>query len=67
MHGENLNKDSFLIREQFDISDLEQIKYESKGMSINGIISLLTVILLKSGVRTVNHEGRGRQVIDKLN
>ena len=58
MHGENLNKDSFLIREQFDISDLEQIKYESKGMSINGIISLLTVILLKSGVRTIKHKGR---------
>ena len=30
MHGENLNKDSFLIREQFDISDLEQINQKKE-------------------------------------
>jgi nucleotide-binding universal stress UspA family protein len=55
INGEDLIKDSYLIREQFDISDLEQIKNKSKGMSISGIESLLSVILLKSGVRVISH------------
>lgn len=54
-NGENLNKNSYLIRDQFDITDLEQIRNKSKGMSITGIESLLNVILLKSGVRVRNH------------
>jgi integrase len=61
-NGENLDKHSYLIRDQFDITDLEQIKNKSKGMSISGLESLLSVILLKSGVRTINHSG-GRQEV----
>ena len=54
-NGENLNKNSYLIRDQFDITDLEQIRNKSKGMSIRGIESLLSVILLKAGLRTIDH------------
>jgi len=61
-NGENLHKDSYLIRDQFDITDLEQIKNKSKGMSINGIVSLLSVILLKSGVRIINHYSNRKEV-----
>lgn len=52
-NGESLTKDSYLIREQFDITDLEQIR-KNKGMSLDGIESFLYIILLKSGVRSVN-------------
>jgi integrase len=62
INGEDLNKDSYLIREQFDISDLEQIKNKSKGMSISGIESLLSVILLKSGVRVISHSQNRKEV-----
>jgi integrase len=62
INGEKLNSDSYLIREQFDISDLEQIKIKSKGMTLSGIISLLNVILLKSGVRSASHN-KGRREI----
>lgn len=31
-NGENLNKDSYIIRDQFDIMDLEQIRNKSKGI-----------------------------------
>jgi integrase len=61
-NGEDLNKDSYLIREQFDITDLEQIRNKSKGMSIYGIQSLLSVLLLKSGVRTVRHTQNRKEV-----
>jgi integrase len=54
-NGEDLNKNSYLIRDQFDITDLEQIRNKSKGMSISGIESLLAVLLLKSGVRPITH------------
>jgi len=62
INGENLNKDSYLIREQFDISDLEQIASKSKGMTISGINSFLNILLLKSGVRTIKHTKGRRDV-----
>jgi len=61
-NGEDLNKDSFLIRDQFDITDLEQIRNKSKGMSISGIESLLSVLLLKSGVRPINHTRNRKEI-----
>jgi integrase len=61
-NGENLDKDSYLVRDQFDISDLEQIKNLSKGMSISGIESLLSVILLKSGLRTATHNRNRKEI-----
>jgi len=61
-NGETLNKDSFLIRDQFDITDLEQIRNKSKGMTIHGIQSLLGVLLLKASVRTVIHTQNRKEV-----
>ena len=61
-NGENLNQDSYTIRDQFDITDLEQIRNKSKGMSISGIESLLNVILLKSGVRAINYNRDRKEV-----
>lgn len=61
-NGENLNQDSYTIRDQFDITDLEQIRNKSKGMSIIGIESLLNVILLKSGVRAINYNRDRKEV-----
>lgn len=61
-NGENMNKDSYLIRDQFDITDWEQIRNKSKGMSISGIESLLNVILLKSGVRIRNHNRDRKEI-----
>jgi integrase len=61
-NGEDMNNDSYLIREQFDITYLEQIKNKSKGLSISGIESLLSVLLLKSGVRPLNHSRNRKEV-----
>src|SRR5918994_3641906 len=60
-NGESLTKDSFLIREQFDITDLEQIR-KGKDISIDGIESFLYIILLKSGIRSVNHNRDRKEV-----
>lgn len=55
MNGEILHRDSFLIRDQFDITDIEQIRNRSKGIALNTIRVLIGNILLKSGLITVNH------------
>ena len=54
-NGERLHKDSFLIRAQFDITDIEQIRNKSKGISLNTIKVLVNTILIKSGVKSVDH------------
>lgn len=54
-NGEKLHKDSFLIRDQFDITDIEQICNKSKGIALNTIKVIVHTILIKSGVRTVDH------------
>lgn len=53
-NGEKLHKDSFLIRDQFDITDLEQIRNKSKGITLNTIKVLVNTILIRSGVKSVN-------------
>src|ERR671910_367031 len=60
-NGESLTKDSFLIREQFDITDLEQIR-KGKDISIDGIESFLYIILRKSGVRSENQKRKKKEV-----
>jgi len=62
-NGENLQDKSFLIRDQFDITDLEQIRNRSKGISVNGIGVLLDTLLLKAGVRTIDHTSRNRKEV----
>jgi integrase len=54
-NGEKLNKDSYLIRDQFDITDIEQIRNKSKGIKLNTLRQILSTILIKAGVRTVDH------------
>ena len=54
-NGENLHKNSFLIRDQFDITDLEQIRNKSRGVTLNTLMVLVNNVLIKSGVKTVNH------------
>lgn len=54
-NGEKLHKDSFLIRDQFDITDIEQVRNKSKGITLNTIKVIIHTILVKSGVRTVDH------------
>jgi integrase len=61
-NGEDLNIDSYLIKDQFDITDLEQIRNKSKGLTICGIESLLNVLLLKSGVRVINHSRNRKEI-----
>lgn len=54
-NGEKLNKDSFLIRDQFDITDLEQIRNKSKGLTVGSLECILGMVLLKAGLRSVDH------------
>jgi integrase len=54
-NGEKLNKDSYLIRDQFDITDIEQIRNKSKGIKLNTLRQILSTVLIKAGVRTVDH------------
>lgn len=54
-NGEKLTQDSYLIRDQFDINDIEQIRNKSKGIQTGSLKQLLNLILIKAGVREVNH------------
>jgi integrase len=56
--GEKLTDDSPLIREEFDIYDLEQIKKRSRAISSNTIGNTLLVYLLKTGLRDINRESQ---------
>lgn len=64
-NGEKLQKDSRLIRDQFDFADLEQIRNRSKGVSISTIGGLLDTILLKAGLRTIDHTSRKRKEVPR--
>jgi integrase/recombinase XerD len=57
-NGEKLGPDSFLIRDQFDINDIEQIRNKSRGVSIQTFHSIVAGILLKAGLRTIDHTSR---------
>ena len=64
--GEKLTKDSFLIREQFDVNDIEQVRKQGRSISINSMSNILNSLAVRSGVRQVNHfakRGRERQPI----
>jgi integrase len=64
-NGEKLHKNSFLIRDQFDITDIEQVRNKSKGIALNTIKVLVTNILLKSGLRTIDHVKYSRKETPK--
>jgi integrase len=54
-NGEKLNPDSYLIRDQFDITDIEQIRNKSRGVSIHTFQGIVDNALLKAGLRTTDH------------
>ena len=54
-NGEKLHDNSFLIRDQFDITDLEQIRNKSKGISVHTLGCIVDIVLQKAGLRTVDH------------
>ncbi|MGC2428381.1 MAG: site-specific integrase [Nitrososphaeraceae archaeon] len=64
--GEKLTKDNFLIREQFDINDIEQIRKQGKGISKDSIANILYSLAIKSGLRTTKHNsliGKERKAV----
>jgi len=53
--GERLKKDSFLIREQFDINDFEQVRKEGRSITKDSMSNILHSLAIKAGLRKVNH------------
>ena len=53
-NGEKLTQDSYLIREQFDITDIDQVRNKSRGIATETIKTILNRLLLIAGVRTVD-------------
>jgi integrase len=53
--GEKLTPDAPLIRKQFDINDLEQVRKQSEPIALNTLNVLLDHHLQRCGLRTVNH------------
>lgn len=49
--GEVLTGESFLLRQDFDINDLEQIKRKSKPVSLGTLRALVRNYLIKTGLR----------------
>jgi integrase len=60
--GEKLDKEkSFLIREQFDVNDIEQVRKQGRSITINSMSNILYSLAIKSGVRQANHNSTGRE------
>jgi integrase len=60
-NGEKLHKDSFLFRDQFDITDLDQIRNKSKGIGLSTLKVIIHYNLIKCGVKTVDHSKHTRK------
>lgn len=58
--GEELAKESYLIRKQFDRNDLQQVKNDCQPVKTTTIGSLVHNILVKSGIRQVNTSGKNK-------
>jgi integrase len=54
-HGEKLTPESFLIRQEFDINDLEQIRKHSKPIASSTIRNVIWSRMVKAGIRDINH------------
>ena len=54
-NGEKLENDSYLIRNQFGITDLVQIRNSSRGITLHTFSRIVDTVLIKSGVKTVDH------------
>lgn len=53
-NGEKLDQDSYLIRDQFDVTDIEQIRNKSKCITTGTLKVMLNLLLRKAGIRTVD-------------
>jgi integrase len=53
--GEKLDNESYLIREQFDINDFEQIRKKSRKVALFTIRNTLQTVLRKAGITEINH------------
>ena len=51
----SLTPESFLIREQFDVNDFEQIRKQGRPISKDSISNILHSLAVKAGLRKVNH------------
>lgn len=60
--GEELTENSFLIREQFDLTDIEQIKNKSKSIQTGSLMVMFNILLRKAGVRTMDHRRKRKEV-----
>lgn len=52
--GEKLGPESYLIRQQFDITDIEQIRKDSRPVSDSTIRNILLTAMVKAGIREVD-------------
>jgi hypothetical protein len=62
-NGEKLTQDSYLIRDQFEVTDIEQIRNKSRGIQTGTLEVMLNLLLVKAGVRTVDHTGHKRKEV----
>jgi len=53
--GETITPDSHLIRDQFDITDMEHVRNRSKGITTGTLRVMLSTLLVKAGLRTIDH------------
>ena len=53
--GELLDDESYLIREQFDINDFEQIRKKSRKISLYTLKNNIMILARKSGITEINH------------
>lgn len=61
--GEKLDKDSFLIRNEFDMNDIHQVRKQSKPIQLTTIRNMLHTKLVKSGIVEKDHDTRRRNEI----
>ena len=54
-NGELFDDETYLIREQFDINDIEQIRKKSRKIKLNTLTTNIHVLLRKAGIIQVNH------------
>jgi integrase len=60
-NGEKLHKDSFLIRDQFDSTDLEQVRNRIKGIALSTLKVIIHNKLIKCGIKVVDHSKYNRK------
>lgn len=59
--GEKIGPDSYLIRKQFDINDIEQVRKNSEPVTLATLCKLLNSHLVKAGLRTIDHMNKNNR------